>query len=61
MAEIRSETLWHLGAKSAVEMIILLLLSQGGTKITLKPSRADLCVDVLLVEKFWNMELLKYA
>ncbi len=61
MAEIRSETLWHLGAKSAVEMIILILISQGGTKISLKPSRADLCVDVLLLEKFWNMELLKYA
>lgn len=61
LAEIRSETLWHLGAENAVEKIIEILLSQGGTRITIKPSRVDLCADVLLLEKFWNIDLIELA
>nr|WP_320114244.1 hypothetical protein [uncultured Desulfuromonas sp.] len=61
LAEIRSETLWHLGAKGAVELIKEILLSQGGTKITLKPSRVDLCVDALFSERTWKVKLIDYA
>jgi hypothetical protein len=61
LAEIRSETLWRLGAKNAVELIVNILLSVGGTKITLKPSRADLCVDVLMDENLWTPDLVEYS
>ncbi len=61
LAEIRSEALWHLGAESALQNIILLLLAQGGTKILIKPSRVDLCADVLMLEDSWGTNLLDYA
>lgn len=61
VVEIRSETLWHLGPEDAIENIILLLLSQGGSRIAIKPSRVDLCVDILLPEELWGPHLIEYA
>jgi len=61
LTEIRSETLWHLGAENAVELIKEILLSQGGAKITFKPSRVDLCVDALFSEHTWKIKLIEYA
>lgn len=61
LAEIRSETLWHLGAERAVEKIKEILLAQGGTRITIKPSRVDFCVDIIFPENEWNVSLKKYA
>ena len=61
LVEIRSETLWHHGAEKIIKAIILILQSQGGTKITLKPSRVDLCVDMLLPAEKWNNDLIEYA
>lgn len=61
LVEIRSETLWHLGAESAIETIIQIILSLGGSRVTLKPSRVDLCVDVLFPEKDWTMQLIELA
>ena len=58
LAEIRSETLWNLGAKEAVRFILQLLFDQGGKGITIKPSRVDLCVDFLAPTSFWKMDLI---
>jgi hypothetical protein len=61
LVEIRSETLWHLGAEKTVSAIVQILQSQGGTRISLKPSRVDLCVDALLLAEEWNNNLIEYA
>ncbi len=58
LVKISSEALWHLGAENTVEKIIQILLSQGGTRITLKPSRVDLCVDALFSENTFTLKLI---
>lgn len=59
-AEIRSETLWHLGPKQAVGRIIGLLNELGAKIISTKPSRIDLCTDFIFPEELWLMELIRY-
>ncbi len=61
LVEIRSETLWHLGAKESVEFIIDLLIAKGGKHITVKPSRVDMCVDLLGPRDFWGAHLVDFA
>ena len=58
LVEIRSETLWHLGAKTAANLVLDLLLGQGATNIIAKPSRADLCLDLLAPAEIWTKDLL---
>jgi hypothetical protein len=48
MVEIRSETLWSHSPFESVNRIIELLEQQGATIHEIKPSRTDLCVDILL-------------
>ncbi|PLY16769.1 MAG: hypothetical protein C0631_02695 [Sedimenticola sp.] len=59
--ESRSEALWHLGAEKAIEKIKNLILANGGTKVEIKPSRVDLCVDALLPDPIWTPDLKVYA
>ena len=61
LVEIRSETLWNVGVEKAIDAIVLILKSQGGTRIRLKPSRVDLCADILLPEDRWNIGLIDFA
>lgn len=61
MAEIRSEALWHLGAKQAVSYLIALLEGIGAKIVECKLSRLDLCVDVLFQEKLWTQDLLDHV
>jgi len=58
MLEIRSETLWHLGAKEAIDRMCQFIAACNGRILDLKPSRADLCLDILLPESMWNLKLL---
>lgn len=61
VAEIRSETLWALGPITAVETLLNLLNNAKASFESIKASRIDLCVDILLPEKTWDLNLIKYA
>ena len=58
--EIRSETLWHVGGKSAVGRVICLLSAVGAEIHTVKPSRVDMCVDMQLPAEIWDPILVNY-
>lgn len=57
MADIRSETLWRLGYQDAVARLLLILRTMGAEVVEVKPSRVDLCVDLLLPESEWRRDL----
>jgi hypothetical protein len=61
MVEIRSETLWSHGHFEAVNRIFELLTQQGAIIYIVKPSRVDLCVDMLVNEDLWTTELITYS
>lgn len=61
MMSIRSETLWRLGVKKSIQMILDYLVSAGGKISTIKLSRVDLCVDVIMPEACWSLEILNYS
>ncbi|MBE0576385.1 MAG: hypothetical protein IH613_10890 [Desulfuromonadales bacterium] len=56
-----SEMLWRLGEREAVLQLISLLHAQGAKRVVVKPSRVDLCVDLLLPESLWVREILDFA
>ena len=64
IAEIRSETLWHMGAERAVDRILTLLRHESGHQLdhptikAVKVSRVDFCLDLLLPAGFWSLALL---
>lgn len=60
MAQIRSETLWHVGPEEAVEFLFQILTKSGAEKIFIKSSRVDLCVDLTLPADLWTADLVKY-
>ena len=47
------------GAENAVNLVLDLLIGQGGSNITAKPSRVDLCLDLLAPADFWTGNLLQ--
>lgn len=57
---IRSEALWRFGPASAVERVQLVLESLGAEVEGIKPSRIDLCVDLLVREKDWRPGLAEH-
>lgn len=61
LVEIRSETLWHYSPTEAYQRILSFLVNQGARIITIKPSRIDLCLDLLLSQNMWNFSLLDTA
>lgn len=60
IVEIRSETLWSHGFQKAVNNITHLLEQKMAFIHNIKPSRVDICVDILLPEELWSMDLLNY-
>jgi hypothetical protein len=58
MVELRSETLWTHGPAAAVARVLALLQSAGAEIVEVKVSRVDLCVDVLVPENIWSLQLL---
>ena len=58
MAEISAEALWRIGVKECVAGLVSLLRGSGASKEQLKPSRVDLCVDLLFPEEEWNFNLI---
>jgi hypothetical protein len=61
MVEIRSETLWRFSPPDAYKRILSFLEIQGARIITVKPSRLDLCLDLLLPVEIWTLGLLETA
>ena len=59
MVNIGSETLWAQGPVIAVERIVSIFKELGAQVLEIKPSRADLCVDMLLDDSVWTTELVK--
>ena len=59
MVDIRSETLWTEGPVNAVERIAAIFKELGAQVLEVKPSRADLCVDMLIDESVWTTDLAK--
>lgn len=60
LVEIRSETLWRLGVVNTINALKCILEHYGASDIQIKPSRVDLCIDVLMDENCWNMNLIKF-
>lgn len=58
---IRSEILWRLGPKEAVSYILDFIKSVNGKISSVKLSRIDLCVDILIPEIFWNTDILDFV
>jgi hypothetical protein len=59
LVEIRSETLWTLGIKEAVNRIKKIINWYARSTNKIKPSRVDLCVDLEMPEEEWSIELKK--
>ncbi len=60
LIEIRSEALWHIGPKEALNRVISFIDGAGGIVEWVKPSRVDLCADTHLCDGIWNLSLLAY-
>lgn len=58
MIEIRSEYLWRVGLLEAVRRILDALTHNGCVHIKTRPSRVDVCMDILLPTELWAPELL---
>ncbi|WFS63046.1 hypothetical protein LF599_02495 [Pseudodesulfovibrio thermohalotolerans] len=57
LVEIRSETLWRFGVRDAIKRITLALEEVHAEIIVVKPSRIDLCMDMLIPDNEWDGEL----
>jgi len=57
LVEFRSEFLWKCGPEYCVDFVREILTANGAENILMKPSRLDLCVDMLLPDNEWNKEL----
>jgi hypothetical protein len=61
MVEIRSETLLRMGAENAVLWILELIAGIGTKIISVKPSRGDLYLDILVPADMWSDKIMDYA
>jgi len=61
MIEIRSETLWANGPVHSVKYILDVLKGMGADILDVKPSRIDLCSDILLDAELWTSEIKNHA
>jgi hypothetical protein len=59
-AEFRSETLWRLTPELCIERIKRLLEEVGAEILSIKPSRVNLCVDVLVRERDFTPDLMPF-
>ena len=60
MAEVRSEVLWRMELIDAIDNIVALIENQNSVVDDVKPSRVDICVDFLIPENIWSIDLIKY-
>jgi hypothetical protein len=60
MAQVHSEALWREGPEAAVSAFMALLQIQGARIVKSCVSRVDLCVDVLLPESLWTIDLMPF-
>ena len=58
MMSIRSLALWHVGPQELIAQICSHITNVGGELLSIKPSRIDLCIDIVLPESIWNVELI---
>jgi hypothetical protein len=58
IVDIGSETLWRVGMRDSIDWIMGLIKTIDGKVITVKPSRVDLCMDILLDESLWTQTLI---
>lgn len=59
--DIRSETLWRYTPNDAYQRTLAFLEKQGAKVVAVKPSRVDLCMDILLPVDLWNLGLMDTA
>ena len=59
MIEISSVALWMQGVAESVDRILFLLKHAGGWATSVKVSRIDLCLDLLVQKTLWSAELAK--
>ena len=55
--EIRSEMLWQSGIQKSIDLILLFLQKVHAEILSIKPSRIDLCMDLLIPGYEWNLDL----
>jgi hypothetical protein len=60
MAQIHSETLWTKGPQLSLERLTNLLNGEGASIVSIRVSRVDPCIDILLPEDSWTMELINF-
>jgi hypothetical protein len=60
MMDLRSEALWQHGPARLVERVLAMLSNVGADIKTVKPSRLDLCMDLLLPESVWCPEIVRH-
>ncbi|MFZ5570928.1 MAG: hypothetical protein ACOZF0_11015 [Thermodesulfobacteriota bacterium] len=58
MVEIRSEPLWNHGPEESVNRIIEFIEYRGGFITEIKPSRVDVCLDLLMDADKWTMDII---
>ena len=58
--ELRSEALWRLTPEVCVDRVVTLLVSAGANIQTVKPSRVDPCVDVLIRSEDYTPKLMRH-
>lgn len=58
MAYIHSETLWRNGPKGAVKRLLRILEGENARIVSVKVSRVDPCLDILMKQKLWALDLI---
>jgi hypothetical protein len=61
MIEIRSATLWRIGAIEAIDRILRLFEGSGAVIQAAKTSRVDECLDILIPESIWKPDLAEHV
>lgn len=61
MVEVRSETLWRWGLQRCVDRIKAACHRFGADPAAVLPSRIDQCVDILVPESVWSLDILNQA
>jgi hypothetical protein len=59
MVSIRSEALWREGPQEIVEYLKDVLFRAGAESISIKPSRVDVCIDIIFPNDAWKMDLIE--
>lgn len=58
MMSMRSLALWQIGPQELTAQICSHITKSGGEILSIKPSRIDLCVDIVIPKPIWSVELI---